>query len=323
MIRLHMSEMPYPPPEHVIRAAETGLQQIHRYADPAELERLKKALAEYTGLPARRIVLGPGSDYLLRDLVLSFGPQRTLLLLSPSFLPTVQAAKQAAGKIVHLRLSPPDFRLKPQALLEELKGASLLIFENPNNPTGGLLLDRPTLEAALAATESLVVVDEAYFEFSDITFADLVPQYPNLAVTRTLDKGFGLAGARIGYLLAGDRFLEAFASFSALLPQASLKAAIAALENQGYKDEHIRMIKDERERLRKALIQLGFQVGESATNFLLLQSKIPDIALQLKERGVLVADLSGQMAAGSIRISVGTPHENDTFVKILQDIMQK
>jgi histidinol-phosphate aminotransferase len=312
-----MNELPYLPPDFVLQAARDGVDELNRYADHVELDGLKGLLARYSGVPETHIVLSPGSDILLRELILSFSRDRKLVMLSPSFLPTVEAARQFAGKIVNLRLTPPDFELKPQMLLEELDEPCLLVVENPNNPTGRLVLDQKTLAFVLSQPDTLCVIDEAYFEFSGLTFADMVPDHPNLAVTRTLDKSFSLAGARVGYLLAGAYFLDAFSSFYAFLPRPSLKAAMAALRRPDYKDEHIRSIVAERERLRRQLADLHFTVCESQTNFLLLQTNIPDAPQRLKERGVLVADVSSQLAPGYIRISVGTRDENDALVKAL------
>ncbi len=319
-IRLHMSEMPYPPPESVVDAARETAGLLHRYADFSELDRLKSLLSSYTGVKPEYIVPGPGSDILLRELLLSFARGRKLVLVSPSFLPTLSTARKIAEKIVSLRLSPPGFELPPELLLEELDEAALVLIENPNNPTGRLLLDRDTIEKVLSKKENLLVLDEAYFEFSGHTCADLVEKYTNLAVSRSLDKSFSLAGARVGYLLAGDAFRDAFSSFSALLPRASLAAAIAALQSPDYVGKNIEKVIAERERLKGELKGLGLRPVESETNFLLLPTGRREILHELKSRGILVADVSGQLGPGYIRVSVGSPEENDIFLNALGEI---
>ena len=322
-IHLDMNEMPYLPPENVVRAAQKGLLNLNRYAEQKDLEHLKSLLADYSGVPEEHIVLSAGSDLLLREIVHSFSRGRKIVMVSPSFLPTVQAAKQFATKLVSIRLSPPEFVLKPELLLDEAEASALVIIDNPNNPTGKILLERPTVEAVLDHEDTFLVIDEAYFEFSGVTFADLVSDHPNLAITRTMDKAFSLAGARIGYLLVGNYFLDVFSSFYAFLPQSSLHAAVEALNCTEYVRKNVKLIVDERKRLQKKIEDLGTSVSSSSTNFLLIKTEIPDLSVRLKNSGVLVSDVSSQLAPGSIRISVGTREENDAFINEYSKILEE
>ncbi len=322
-INLNMNEMPFPPPENIVRAAQNGLLNLNRYAEQKDLKYLRGLLAHYSGVPEENIVLGPGSDLLLREIVHSFSGGRKVVMVSPSFLPTVQAAKQFATKLISIRLSPPGFGLKPKLLLDEVKAPALVIIDNPNNPTGKILLERQTVEAVLDNKDTLLVIDEAYFEFSGMTFADLVSGHPNLAITRTMDKAFSLAGARIGYLIAGKYFLDIFSSFYTFLPRSSLHAATEALSSTEYMRRNVRLITDERERLQKKIKDLGTSVYSSSTNFLLIKTEIPEISVKLKNIGVLVSDISSQLAPGSIRVSVGIREENDAFINGYRKILEE
>jgi len=321
-VDLSMNEMPFLPPENIVGAAREGLLKLNRYAGQEDLKQLRGLLARYAGVPEAHIIPGPGSDFLLREIIHSFSGGRKVVMVSPSFMPTVQKAKQFATKFVGIRLSPPEFDLNPGILLSELTEPTLVIIDNPNNPTGKILLDRQTVEAVLCNENAFLVIDEAYFEFSGVTFADLVPDHPNLAITRTLDKAFSLAGARVGYLAAGEYFTDAFASFYALLPQSSLYAAIAALQSVAYMEENVRFIADERKRLQKKMIELGAAAYSSSANFLLVKTKIPEIAVKLKEMGVLVSDISGQFISGAIRVSVGWREENDAFIDAYRRVVE-
>jgi histidinol-phosphate aminotransferase len=321
-VDLSMNEMPFLPPENVVQAAREGLLKLNRYAGRENLNRLRDLLARYAGVPKAHIVPGPGSNFLLREIIHAFSGGRKVVMVSPSFLPTVQKAKQFAIKFVGIRLSPPAFDLSPGILLDELTEPALVIIDNPNNPTGKILLDRQTVEAALCHENVFLVIDEAYFEFSGVTFADMVPEHPNLAVSRTLDKAFSLAGARVGYLVAGKFFIDALADYYALLPQSSLHAAIAALESNGYMKKNVRLIAAEREWLQKKIMALGADVASSRANFLLVKTKIPEIAFKLKEMGVLVSDISGQFTTGAIRVSVGRREENEAFVDAYRSIVE-
>jgi len=316
-IRLHMNEMPYPPSPGVLEAAQQGLARLNRYADPAELEALRELLAGYCGVPRDRVILSPGSDLLLREVIYTFSQGRKVITASPSFFPTVQAAKQFAAEWLSIRLSPPAFDLNTKLLMEVLEGPSLVILDNPNNPTGRLLLDPPAVEALLQQENVLLVIDEAYYEFSGVTFAERVADHPRLAVIRTMDKAFSLAGARVGYGIAGEAFQDVLSSFYAFLPRPSLCAAMEALKRPEDMRQNVRRVVEERERLRQALDELEVRVYPSNTNFLLVRSEVPDLVARLGDAGVLVADVSNQLPAGFFRVSIGTPEENDAFVDAL------
>jgi histidinol-phosphate aminotransferase len=322
IVRLHMNEVPYSPPQDVIEAARKGLSELNRYADPEDLGQLRGLLADYSRVPKHHVVLSPGSDLLLREILHTFSKGRQVVMVSPSFFPTIQAAKQFASKQLSIRLSPPAFGLPVELLANALDEPSLAIIDNPNNPTGSTLLDRQAVEAIVEHQETLLVIDEAYFEFSGITCAGMVEDQPRLAITRTMDKAFGLAGARIGYAIAGEAFLDRLASFYALLPRPSLYAAMEALKHPSYMRENVRQIVEERERLRQALDGLGVHVYPSSTNFLLVEMEMPDAAERLKDADVLVSDVSNQMPSGFVRISIGTRKENDAFLTRYKKVRQ-
>ncbi len=313
-IKLDMNEVPYLPPQEIIEAAQKGLSHLNRYSDPQDLERLRELLADYSRVPEGHIILSPGSDLLLREMIHALAKGRKVIMVSPSFLPTVQAAKQFATERLSIRLSPPQFELNLDMLMHESKEPSLVIIDNPNNPTGKTLLDRHKVEAVIGNRDSLLVIDEAYYEFSGVSFADMVQSCPNLGITRTLDKAFSLAGARVGYAIAGKAFLDALSSFYAFLPQSGLYAAIEALRNPGYITRNVQRVIEERDRVWRTLDQLGAHVYQSNANFLLVRTEIPDAVTKFREIGILVSDLSNQMPSGFIRVSIGTRKENDAFI---------
>ncbi|MEJ2738161.1 MAG: aminotransferase class I/II-fold pyridoxal phosphate-dependent enzyme, partial [Anaerolineae bacterium] len=163
----------------------------------------------------------------------------------------------------------------------------------------------------------LVVIDEAYYEFSGVTFVDRVADHPRLAVIRTMDKAFSLAGARVGYGIAGEAFQDVLSSFNAFLPRPSLCAAMEALKRPEDMRENVSRVVTERERLRRALDKLGVHVYPSSASFLLVRTDVPDVVAWLGDKGVLVADVSNQLPAGFFRVSIGRPRENDALVDTL------
>jgi histidinol-phosphate aminotransferase len=317
-----MNEAPYPPAPAVLEAAGEALTELNRYADPAEMEGLRESLADYCQLSKDHIALSPGSDLLLREVIHTFSKGRKVITVTPSFLPTVQAAKHFAPEYLSIRLSPPTFELNLEFLMSALEGPCLLIIDNPNNPTGNTLLGPAAVEALLKHDDVLLVLDEAYYEFSGVTFAPMVASSPRLMIVRTLDKAFSLAGARVGYGIVGKGFGDLLSSFCTFLPRPSLYAAIAAIRQSDYMQENVSRVVKERMRLRQRLQGLGIRVYPSDTNFLLVRTEIPDSVLRLKDAGVLVHDASNQLPAGFVRVSVGTPEENDAFVGALTQQMK-
>lgn len=157
-VDLSMNEMPFLPPAAVPRAAREGLLKLNRYTRRKDLENLKERISRYAGIPEAHIIPGPGSDFLLREIIHGFSGGRKVVMVSPSFMPTVEKARQFSTKFVGLRLSPPNFSLNSDMLLDELTEPALVIIDNPNNPTGKLLLDRQTVEAVLHRKDRKSVV---------------------------------------------------------------------------------------------------------------------------------------------------------------------
>ncbi|MFX1336117.1 MAG: pyridoxal phosphate-dependent aminotransferase [Promethearchaeota archaeon] len=320
-IKLDMNEIPYPPPKNVIKAAEKGLASLNRYASLEERELIKKQIAKYSGIPKKNIIAYPGSDLILREIVHIFSKERKVIMVYPTFFPTYYAAKQFGKEMTEISLEPPEFNLNTELLFNELNEPSLVIIDNPNNPTGKILLDKITVETILENTNSILVIDEAYYEFTNFSFVHFVKKYPNLAIGRTISKAFGLAGTRIGYIIGGEIFMDVFSSVSIMLPQVSLLAAIEALKNPEYIQKNIEITIKERERVKRELEEIGIQVYPSTTNFLLINTNLPDIGPQLIKYGILVFDLSNRWHSGFIRVTIGTEQENDIFLSTMKKIL--
>ena len=228
------------------------------------------------------------------------------------------------GRLADCLCSPYFLAIRRrQPFSDDLLRPCMLIIDNPNNPTGRTLLDRWGVEVILEHGNALLVIDEAYYEFSGITFADMVADHAQLTIIRTMDKAFSLAGARVGYGVAGEAFLDALSSFYAFLPQPSLCAAMEALKQPNYMRENVRRVVEERERLWQMLDELGVHVHPSSTNFLLVRAEVPELVTRLRDAGVLVSDVSNQLPAGFFRVSIGTPEENDAFVGALAQRIRK
>jgi histidinol-phosphate aminotransferase len=315
LINLQSNENPFSPPQNVVEAAKKGLKNINRYSEMEYLNDLKQLLAGYNNISPQRITLSPGSDLLLRDIIDTFSKNRKIITINPSFFSISHHALKFAKKLIKIQLVPQNFALKPELILSELNDPTLIILDNPNNPTGGILLDEDLIENILQNPNALLVIDEAYFEFSKQTFAGLIEQYPNLAILRTMDKAFSLAGLRLGYLLTGDFFRNHFSDFPKFLPAPTLLAGIEALRNPEYVFENVEKIIAERERVKEELQKSGIKVFSSKGNFLLIKSNAPDFEEKIVTNGILIKSLSEEWLSDFYRVSIGLPKENDTFLK--------
>lgn len=314
-IRMHLNELPWPPSSSVIKAAKAALDKMNRYSDENSHNDLKRYLSEYSYTGKSRIILSPGSDILLRDAAHLWGYGRKVITLCPSFLPTVSSARQTASELINIRLPLPDFNLNIDMLNAEIEGPCLIILDNPNNPTGQLVISPDQLTMLLKKKNVLVIMDEAYYEFSGTTCAQLIDEFPNLLVTRTLDKVMSMAGMRMGYGIAGDNFLKGFGDFPVYLPRATLAACLAALDDTEKAKKRVRKLINERDEMVNELNSNDIRVWNTHTNFIVINSKVAEVVTRLRDKGILVKDLSDQMPGGFIRVTIGKPKENRYFMK--------
>ena len=321
IFKFHINENPYSPAKSIQKAAIEGLEKVNRYSEPKDVIELKELLGKYNNVPIERIVLSHGSDLLLREIINIFSKDRKIIMVSPSFFPVAQYALKQARRLTRIQISPPDFKLDPIFLLNELNEPTLLIIDNPNNPTGKILIDDSLAEKILQNKNTLLLVDEAYYEFSLQTFASMIEKYPNLAITRTMDKAFSLAGLRLGYLLMGDYFKDHFSDFPTYLSTPTLFAAIEALKKPEYMTANVDKILSEKIRVEKELLKTGIQIFQGDTNFILIKTKIPDFAKKLKDEWIMIKDLSEEWINGYYRITIGQPEENNSLLYIIKKII--
>ncbi|MEW6574623.1 MAG: histidinol-phosphate transaminase [Bacillota bacterium] len=326
-IKLDANENPYDfEPEVLAQIFQrVGGQTFTRYPDPMAVD-LRRALAGYTGLEPGKILAGNGSDELILTLLLTFGGGGRVVITPPTFsMYGIHARIAGAVPVEVPRLE--DFAPDVPALISAARTADarLVILCSPNNPTGNVV-SRDEVETLLKETAGLVVLDEAYTEFAGDTCTDLVQRYPRLVVLRTFSKAFGLAGLRVGYLLADEavisELLKVKQPFN--LNAFSQLAALTVLEHLPVFEQRIRAIIADREELFRRLKEVpGVAVFPSRANFLLFRTPLPAATVYeglLKHR-VLIRNVEGPGLEGCLRVNVGTPEENETFVKALVDVL--
>ena len=299
---------------------------LNRYPDPLAND-LRDLIAEANGLDRDQVLVGNGGDELLFDLALAWGgPGRTFLNLPPTFSVYANNAQLTNTRIVEVARRA-DFSLDEEAVLARVAAGDIdyVIVTSPNNPTGERAPEDFVLRL-LDATDALVVVDEAYFEFSRRTLRPYLESHENLLILRTFSKAFSLAGVRVGYVLGHAHVIRELVKVRQPYSVDALSQAAARVvfANRATFEPGIAAIIEERERLMRGLLTLpGVTPFPSDANYILFRMEGADAAWAfLYERGILVRDFShAPLLEGCLRVTVGTPEQNDGFLAALRDFI--
>lgn len=326
--RLNTNECPLPLPQSFSDDLAEAVRQLplNRYPD-GRMRELREALAARTGHPLDGIWPANGSNEVLTQLLLAYGgPGRRAALFEPTYLLHRRLCWLTQTAIAERRLAPP-FEIDDEAIdWARTESPDVVFVCSPNNPTGNA---QPieAVEALAEASGSLVIVDEAYIEFGGGSSLPLVAGHPNVAVVRTFSKAFALAGARIGYVLANSAVIEDLERVRLPYHLSALtqEAGIVALRHAEEAEAALVAIRTERDRIVRALSELdGVTVHPSQANFVLFQppGDAKEAWQRLLDQGVLVRDLT-EVVPDSLRVTAGTPHEVDLFLKALQEVLRR
>jgi len=333
IIKLASNENPLGCSEQVREALRQAVVSMQgRYPDPNGFE-LKAAIAARHGVPADWITLGNGSNDLLELASLAFLDEGTSSVYAQYAFVVYRLATQARGAR-HLMVPARDYGHDLDAMAEAIAEDTRLVFiANPNNPTG---THHPAaaIEAFLECVQARhggrvrVLLDEAYDDYLDpaerFDSAQWVRRYPNLIVTRTLSKAYGLAGLRVGYALAQAETTDLLNRVRQPFNVNSLAqvAACAALADQDFLRQTYALNRAGRERLSQAFGALGLEFVPSSANFVLVRvGDAARINRALLERGIIVRPVGGDGLPEHLRVSVGLPEENERFIRALTDIL--
>jgi histidinol-phosphate aminotransferase len=330
-VKINQNENPYDLPEALKqRVVEQAMRRDwSRYPefDPRELI---TALAGFAGWREDGVLAGNGSNELIEALLLvTVGPGTRVVIPEPTFTLYALLTRILGGEAVRVGLGP-DLEYDTEALSAARREAEapLTIVCSPNNPTGGVY-PAAAVDALCRETDGLVVVDEAYHEFSGQTVVPLLAAHSNLVVLRTFSKAMGLAGGRVGYLLASPELVREInkARLPYNLNFFSELAARAAIEEWGsLLRDTVRRLVEAREGLLARLRAVpGIRTYPSQANFLLIELLEADpkaIFEALFRRGVLVRDVTSYpRLSRCLRISVGSDSENETFLGALHEAL--
>ncbi|MEO6981253.1 MAG: histidinol-phosphate transaminase [Mucilaginibacter sp.] len=300
-------------------------QQYNRYPDPLQFE-VKKRLSEIKGVPPRNIFLGNGSDEAIDILFRSFcNPGVDNVILVPPTYGMYQVSANINDIAVKNVPLTEEFQLNLEGIAEAIDEHTKLIFIcSPNNPTGNSI-DRTDVETLLANFSGIVVVDEAYINFSrQKTFIQELTEYANLVVLQTLSKAWGLAGLRVGMAFASEEIIEVMNKVKPPynVNEASQQLALQALGNIDQINSWIKETLIQRDNLVLSLKNFDFVVDiyPSDANFILVKtSDANGIYDYLVNQGIIVRNRSKvELCEGCLRITVGTPAENTLLLEKLK-----
>ncbi|MFE4668592.1 histidinol-phosphate transaminase [Streptomyces sp. NPDC056716] len=338
-VRLNTNENPYPLPEALVeRIAERvreAARHLNRYPDRDAVE-LRTGLAAYlTDTSGYEVGLANvwaanGSNEIIQQLLQTFGgPGRTAIGFEPSYsMHALIARGTGTGWISGPRAEDftVDLPAAERAIAEHRP--DVVFLTTPNNPTGNAMPPGTVLalyEAAQAAKPSMVVVDEAYIEFSHgDSLLPLLEGRPHLVVSRTMSKAFGAAGLRLGYLAAHPAVVDAvqLVRLPYHLSAVTQATALAALEHTGTLLGYVEQLKTERDRLVAELRAIGYEVTASDANFVQFGrfEDAHEVWRKILDRGVLVRDNG---VPGWLRVTAGTPEENDAFLDAVRELKKE
>ncbi len=302
-------------------------RQLNRYPDPSQIA-LRTKIARLQGVQPANIFVGVGSDEVIDLLIRIFCEPRldSVLILEPTY-GVYRVASDINDVKVQSSLLTDDFQINVGKVRAAANESTKIIFCcSPNNPTGNLLRRQDILDLC-ANTKSIVVVDEAYFDFADSeSLITAVAQYPNLVILRTLSKAWGMAAIRLGYAVADpliiSYMMKAKAPYNISI-LTSIEASMA-LDRMEHVRQSVAATVAERKRLTAELSRIRFvsNVFPSDANFVLVRvTDAPLLHQKLAGRGVIIRDRSSEPGlANCVRISVGTPEQNDTLLTTMKEL---
>ncbi|OQD59729.1 histidinol phosphate aminotransferase [Methanobrevibacter arboriphilus JCM 13429 = DSM 1125] len=335
IIKLGSNENPWGPSKKAISSIENELSSINRYPE-SDLSDLKKEIASYSGVNSSQVIVGgDGADEIIDILAKTFIEEGDEFIVPlPSYMYYEFLFKPYGAIPVYGKWNLEDNTLDLDSIISKINEKTKMIFLcSPNNPTGALV-SREDIINILEITEEkeiVLVIDEAYFEYSEVNNVDLINNNSNVFIMRTMSKVFGLAGMRVGYGLANSEMIEYMHRIKPVfsLTKLSYFAALNTLKDKEYIEKSIKKGIESREFLFEELSKINsLNVLQSCSNYILIGIKeigitAKDLSQKLMEKGVIVRDCTSFKGLDEywIRVSIGTIEEDKKFLEIFNRII--
>ncbi|MDS0293002.1 histidinol-phosphate transaminase [Halogeometricum luteum] len=324
LTKLSSNENPHGPSPDAVAAIEDAAPEVHVYPKSSHTD-LTDALAERWDLASEQVWVSAGADGALDYLSRAFlEPGDRVLTPEPGFAYYPMSARYHHGEVAEYDLSKADdFAQTSEVVLDAYDGERIVYVTTPHNPTGSEMPRDDIVELLESVDdETLVVVDEAYGEYSDEPSSiELLAEHDNLAVTRTFSKAFGLAGLRIGYAAVPEEWADAYARVNTpfAASEVACRAALAALGDEEHVEKSVETAKWAREHYRA---NLEAETWPSGANFVLAEvGDASAVAEAAQKRGVIVRDTSSFGLPECVRVSCGTREETRRAVEVLNEVI--
>jgi histidinol-phosphate aminotransferase len=319
-IKLLLCENPLPPIEEAIAAAQAEVPRSNYYTEPFS-EPLRRFIADSIDVPKRLVHINAGSELILRQIFDRLGQR--VHMLTPTYALFPEIAKQ----YTETRLLPEKDFAFDLADLQIPDGTTLAVIVNPNNPNGGIFDMTPLPDLLKCYPNTRFLLDEAFIGLAGQSVAHMVPEYPNLLVTRTLSKAHSLAGFRVGYAILPEALADDLNTRNDAYPLArpSQAAALATLQHEDKIRERLARLRSWTAQLAGELRGLGVRIYPTETYFFLADfapQNAVELATRLQEQGIFVKPLGDPiLGPGFMRITTALPNNNTRVVQALRELL--
>ena len=333
IIKLGSNENPWGPSPKAIEAIKNELDSINRYPE-SQLKELVHLAAEYSDVKDSQVIIGgDGADEIIDVLAKTFiEPGDEFIVPLPSYMYYEYLLQQYGANPVYAKWDLDKNVLDTDSIFDCISHKTKMIFLcSPNNPTGTLIEKSDLVKIASENPDILIVIDEAYFEYSEVTNKDLINEYDNIFIIRTMSKVLGLAGMRIGYGLACEEIIEYMHRIKPVfsLTRLSYVAAANTFKDKEYIEKSINDGIESRDYLIDELSKIeSLNVFPSKSNFILIGVKdtgytAAEITREFMKRGIIVRDCTSFKGLDEywIRISICTMDENKKFIDIVHEVV--
>ncbi|MEA3506551.1 MAG: histidinol-phosphate transaminase [Elusimicrobiota bacterium] len=319
-IKLDAQENPYPVPDELRNKFSKilGSVEFNRYPDP-DYKVLKKLIGSYCGLSADNILIGNGSDEIILMLLLAAGgPGKTVTCPEPVFSMYRILSEITGTSYLAVKLDK-NFKLPPSKILATKPDIVFITY--PNNPTGNCFSEEK-IRKIIQKSRALVIIDEAYFEFSGKSLIKYVKKYDNVVILRTFSKAFSLAGIRAGYIAAGENIIKELRKVQ--LPYnvsiVNQKLLEAVMKERGELLKSVKKLNSSRDRLFKKLENIkGVKPYPSKANYIFIEiDDIESVTASLKKNNIKVRQFNSPDLKDYLRVTVGTDKDNENFLNALK-----
>ncbi len=290
---------------------------------------LNQSIARYAGVKNDQVMVTNGTDQAIDVIMRTFSDRGdSVIIPEPNFAMYGQYARINGNRIVSPRYKKDNLAFPLKDVIGMIDDTTkLVVISNPNNPTGTLVSLEDIAKIARKAKQAIVYVDEAYYEFSGVTAAKLIDEYPNIVVSRTFSKAFGLAGLRIGYVLAQQQYIAEMLKVRGPydVNQTACRAAAAALKNvKGVQYYSRGVMKEAKPLVEQFFTEQGIPFYPSAGNFILFKPQNPQETVEtLRQNGIALRPQDKPNIEGTVRVTIGTKQQMEEFMNTYKKVIAK